>query len=129
MISREHKGRCMTANGGWKQWGNDVILLWWFVYAWPMGSGTIKRCGLVGGSASLWGVGLSAMLKLYPGRRDPPPDCLQKTVSSWLPLDQDLELMAPPAQSNPAQCNASHLDDNGLNPRNCKPASIKCLPL
>jgi hypothetical protein len=23
-------------------------LLWWFEYAWPMGNGTIRRCGLVG---------------------------------------------------------------------------------
>ena len=21
-------------------------ILWWFEYAWPMGSGTIRRCGL-----------------------------------------------------------------------------------
>ena len=25
--------------------------VWWFEYAWPMGSGTIRRCGLVGRSA------------------------------------------------------------------------------
>jgi hypothetical protein len=29
--------------------------VWWFEYAWPMGSDTIRRCGLVGGSVSLWG--------------------------------------------------------------------------
>ena len=43
--------------------------LWWFEYAWPRdththcgglnmlgpGNGTVRRCGLVGGSVSLWG--------------------------------------------------------------------------
>jgi hypothetical protein len=29
--------------------------MWWFEYVWPLGSGTIRRCGLVGGSVSLWG--------------------------------------------------------------------------
>jgi hypothetical protein len=27
----------------------------WFEYAWPIGNGTVRRCGLVGGSESLWG--------------------------------------------------------------------------
>lgn len=27
--------------------------MWWFESAWPMGSGTIRSCGLVGGSVSL----------------------------------------------------------------------------
>ena len=27
--------------------------LWWFEYAWPMGSATIRRYGLVGGHGSL----------------------------------------------------------------------------
>jgi hypothetical protein len=29
--------------------------LWWFEYAWPTGTGTVRRCGLAGGSVSLWG--------------------------------------------------------------------------
>ena len=29
------------------------ILLWWFEYAWPMGSGTIRKCGLNGGNVAL----------------------------------------------------------------------------
>jgi hypothetical protein len=28
--------------------------VWWFEYAWPIGSGTVRRCGLVGGSVSVW---------------------------------------------------------------------------
>ena len=31
---------------------ND-IWLWWFRYAWPMGSGTVRRYGLVGGGLAL----------------------------------------------------------------------------
>jgi hypothetical protein len=27
--------------------------LWWFEYAWPMGSSTVRGCGLVGGHESL----------------------------------------------------------------------------
>ena len=33
----------------------EAIQVWWFEYAWPTGSGTIRRCGLVGGNVSLWG--------------------------------------------------------------------------
>ena len=28
---------------------------WWFEYAWLIESATVRRCGLVGGSVSLWG--------------------------------------------------------------------------
>jgi hypothetical protein len=34
-----------------------------------------------------------------------------------------------PAPCLPESCRASCLDDNGLNPWTCKPASIKCHPL
>jgi hypothetical protein len=27
------------------------------LHAWPIGKGSVGRCGLVGGSASLWGMG------------------------------------------------------------------------
>jgi hypothetical protein len=43
-----------------------------------------------------------------------------------LPLEQDVELSAPPAPYLPGCCHASLLDDNGLNLRTCKPAPIKC---
>ena len=28
--------------------GNYVTCMWWFEYAWPMGSGTIRKCSIVG---------------------------------------------------------------------------------
>ena len=34
--------------------------MWWFEYAWPMGSGSIRSCDLVGGNAE--GVGFEAPL-------------------------------------------------------------------
>jgi hypothetical protein len=43
-----------------------------------------------------------------------PPGCLQKTVSFWLPLYQDVELSAPfSAPCLPANYHASCHDDNG----------------
>ena len=91
--------------------------LWWFEYAWPTGSGTIRRCGLVGGSASLWGWALR-----------PPCSCLE-AVCSWLPSDKDLEFSAPPAPCLPAHCHTSCHDANGLNLRSCKSAPMKYCPL
>jgi hypothetical protein len=44
-------------------------------------------------------------------------------------LDQDVELLTPPALYQPANCHASHHDDNGLNLGNYKLAPTKCLPL
>jgi hypothetical protein len=81
------------------------------------GSGTVKRCGLVRGNASLW-----------DGPRNSLPSCLE-TIFSWLPSNQDVELLAPPALWLPACCHASHLDDNGLNLWICKTAPIKCCRL
>jgi len=46
------------------------------------GSGTVKRCGLVGGSVSLWGEGLETLLLAAWG-------C---SVCSWLLLGEDVEL-------------------------------------
>jgi hypothetical protein len=99
----------------------------------PMGSGTIRKCGLVGIGVALleevchcvgrfWGL---LVLKLHPE---------QKAVPSWLPLDQFIELSAPfPAPCLPSWCPASCHDNNGLNLWNCKPAPItwaayKCSP-
>jgi hypothetical protein len=48
---------------------------------------------------------------------------------SCLPLDEDVELLAPPVPGLPRSCYASCLDDNGLNLWTCKPASTKCCPL
>jgi hypothetical protein len=99
--------------------------LWCFEYAWPKGSGIIRRCGLVGIGVALieevchcagrlWGL-LGFRLLLSGG----------KIPSSWQPLGQDVELLAPPNPCLPAHCHASCPDDNGLNLWNRKPAPIK----
>ena len=109
--------------------------VWWFKCL-AIENDTIRRCGLIGGSVALlekvchcggrlWG----AMLKLHPVWKDPSPSCLQKRIFFYLPLDQDVELLAPPALCLPADWQASCCDDNGLNLWNCKPAPIKCCPL
>jgi hypothetical protein len=69
----------------------------WFVFAWPMGSGTIRGCGLAGGSVSLckWALRGSSMLRLCPIWMILAFGCLKRTVFSWLPSDQDVELLAP----------------------------------
>jgi hypothetical protein len=74
--------------------------------AWPIGSGTIRRCGLVGGSMPLRGWGFEvSYAKTIPNMEH-----------SLLGLvDQDLELSAPPAPCLPASCHGSCRDNNGLN--------------
>ena len=52
-----------------------------------IGSGTIRQCGLIRGSVSLWGFKVS-MFKLHPVCH---PGFLWMTVLSWLPSDQDIE--------------------------------------
>ena len=42
------------------------------------------------------------MLKSSQYDPDPSPGCLQKTVSSWLPSDQHIELLPFPAPCLPA---------------------------
>jgi hypothetical protein len=37
----------------WSSIDGTVWGVWWFEYAWPIGVGTFKRYGLVGGSVSL----------------------------------------------------------------------------
>jgi hypothetical protein len=72
-----------------------------------IGSGTTKSCGLVGGSVSpyRW-ASRPYIFKLH---------LVWYTISSWLPLDQDVELSALLASCVPACCQASCHDDNGLN--------------
>jgi hypothetical protein len=97
---------------------NSKIRLWWFEYAWPMGSGTLRRCGLVGVGLALleeeswWGWALRSYAQAQPSVKREPP--------SWLPSYQDVELLAPPAPCLPVCCHASHYYDNGLNLWNCK---------
>jgi hypothetical protein len=74
---------------------------------WLIGSGTNKRCGLVGGSKSLW---------RWPLKSYKCSSYTQVAVSLFLLLgNQDLELSAPPAPCRPTCCHPSHHDDNGLN--------------
>jgi hypothetical protein len=60
----------------------DVCVVWWFEYAWPMGSGTIRKCGLIGGEKACHyegGVLRSPVsVPVWPG--DPVP--------FWLPAEQ-----------------------------------------
>jgi hypothetical protein len=48
---------------------------------WPIESGTVMRCGLAGGSVSLWGLALSSR-KL-------------KSALCLLPTNQDVQFSAP----------------------------------
>jgi len=70
--------------------------LWWFEYAWPMGSDIVKRYGLIEGSMSLcgWLQGLLCLLSAQC-RRQLPPCCLKIPGSPELPLNEDAELSAP----------------------------------
>jgi hypothetical protein len=63
------------------------------------------------------GVGfeVSSYAQAQPSGKETLAACLWETVSSWLPLDQEAELLAPPAPCLPACCHVSHHDDNGLN--------------
>ena len=78
--------------------------------AWPTGNGTMRRCGLVGGSVSLWRWALrSPILKLCP-----------VWLSLLPPVDQDVEDSAP---SRSSTTSAPYLPvllfphyANGLNP-------------
>jgi hypothetical protein len=74
-----------------------IIAVWWFEYAWPKGSGTVRRCSLVGGSVTV-GVACRGFL-LCSGsthcRRELLPSYLRIPVFSWLPSVQDVELSAP----------------------------------
>ena len=63
------------------------------------GSGTVRRCGLVGGSLSLWRWALRSSSK-FPESQT---------------LDEDVELSAPPAPHLSESCHASCYDDDGLN--------------
>lgn len=80
--------------------------VWWLECTWPMGSGTIRRCGLVGGSASLcrraWRAPSAQALS-----------SLGEGASSWLlveasllllPLFQDVELSTLSAPCLPGSC-------------------------
>jgi hypothetical protein len=135
------------------QWVIDLVQGLWFLlhyqywslpwtplrypgeYAWPMGYGTIRRRGLIGGSLVLLeeichcGGRVSylcsslAWVTQSSGYRR-----WQMIVCSSLPLSQSVEISAPPVSSLPVQCNASHHDDNGCTSET-KPVPIEWLLL
>jgi hypothetical protein len=75
--------------------------------AYPIGSGTIRKCGLVGGSMSLWGRALRSDTQATPS-----------VVNSLflMPSDEDVEFSAPsPALSLPPCHHVSCHNDDGLN--------------
>ena len=74
-----------------------------------LGSGTIRRCGLVEVGVAL----LEEVCRFVGGFWTLLAVC--ETVCSWLPLDEDVELSAFPAMCLPGPCRASLHDDNGLN--------------
>ena len=76
---------------------------------WPIGSGTIRRCGLVG-------VGVAVLLNMSLWKKTLSSSSAQcKSVSALLPVDQDVELSAPSAPCLPGCCHVSRHDDNELN--------------
>jgi hypothetical protein len=79
-------------------------------------SGTIRRCGLVGGSMSLWGWGFWGYICSSSAQCGRQSFCCLQIKMQNSP--------APPAPGLPEPCHASHHDDNGLNLWNCKPAPI-----
>ena len=87
----------------------------WQIRVWEClahGGGTIRRCGLVGRSASPspWRQALRSHICSNSAQ------CGRNTGSSWLPSDQDIELLT----LSPAAClstcrHVAHHDDNGPN--------------
>jgi hypothetical protein len=86
------------------------------------GSGTIRRCGLVGVSVVL----LEKVCHCGSGQWDPPPNHLGVSILAafrWRCRTLSYSCTRP-AWTLPY----SHLDDNGLNLWTCKPAPITCYP-
>jgi hypothetical protein len=75
--------------------------------AWPIGSGIIRMCGLVG-------VGVALCVTVEAGFRVSYVQAMPSLL--LLPMDQDVERSAlSPAPCLPACCHASHHGDNGPN--------------
>ena len=104
-------------------------LVWWFEYAWPIRSGTVRRCSLVGGSVSLWGWALEVFSNAQPPtsvERDP----------CWLPGEASLSSVVFGSRCRTLSSFSSTLSAwtllcllpwySGLNLWNGKPDPIKC---
>jgi len=97
------------------------------VWAWPLGSGSIRRCGLIGADVILleevchYGAGFEASY----AQATP-----SVTYSLLLLAYHDVELSAPSlASCLLAFCHVSCCDDNGQNLWRYNLAPIKCFPL
>ena len=93
------------------------------LYMTGLGSGTVRRCGLVG-----VGVALLKEVCLCEGRQwDPPPN--HEGASLFLAAFRWRCRTLSSSCTMPAwKLPCSHLDDNGLNLWTYKPAPIKCCP-
>jgi len=80
-------------------------------------SGTIRRCGLVGRSVSLWG-GLGDL-----------PSRMLSLFLAFFEWRCGTQLLLHHACLDSSMLPCSSLDDNGLNLWTCKPVPIKCCPL
>jgi hypothetical protein len=49
---------------------SNVNKLRWFIYAWPMRSGSRRRCAIVGGSSSVWGLALRSYAQALPSSEE-----------------------------------------------------------
>ena len=97
--------------------GCETSSTWLIEYAWPVGSGTIRRRGLAGESVSLCCLALRT-----PSFQAPPSaeETLLRLPAEdsllLLTLDRDVELLAPTAPCLFGSCHAACHDDNGMNP-------------
>ena len=80
--------------------------MWWCECAWPMQSGIIRVCGLVGGSVLLcrWALRALSAQDLLSAEESLLLSCLRNRTSSWLlaegsplllPADQDVDCFLP----------------------------------
>ena len=68
--------------------------MWWFESVWPIESGTVRRCGFVGGSMPLVWMDFEAL------------PSVEESLVSYLPSYKDLELLAPLAPCLLGYCHA-----------------------
>ena len=101
---------CLGYCGGLNRYGPHRLIC---LNAWPIGSGAVRRCDLVGKAMALM------MEVCHCGGRPGSLICSKPcpvwdTVPFLLPVDQDIELSAPSPTlcCLPACCHASCHDDN-----------------
>jgi hypothetical protein len=86
---------CVHECGGLKSFDPHRLMR---LNGWSTGSGTVRRCVFVEVCMTLleevWGRALMFYAQALP--------CAEEAVFSWLPSDQDIELLVPPAPHLPA---------------------------